>query len=145
LEAIGDIVGRAGFRLFLSNLAIVVGWIGWKYFQRRRFFWKLAMARITVAELQRTMEAGEDVVVIDVRGMQSKDGPIPGALRIPLSELAARHNEVPRDRDVVLFCSCPNEASAARAALILKKYGITRVRPLEGGADAWLELTSAHR
>ena len=35
----------------------------------------------------------------------------------------------PCDRDVVLFCSCPNEASAARAALILRKYGITRVRP----------------
>jgi membrane protein DedA with SNARE-associated domain len=86
--------------------------------------------------------AGEDVVIIDVRGMTNADGPIPGALRIPLSELAARHDEVPRDRDVVLFCSCPNEASAARAALLLRKYGITRVRPLEGGADAWLQLTS---
>jgi membrane protein DedA with SNARE-associated domain/rhodanese-related sulfurtransferase len=145
LEAIGDIVGRAGFRLFLSIVTIIGGWIAWKYFQRRRFFRKLAMARIPVAELQRMLDAGEDVVIIDVRGMQSKDGPIPGALRIPLSELAARHNEVPRDRDVVLFCSCPNEASAARAALILKKYGITRVRPLAGGSDAWLELTSAHR
>jgi membrane protein DedA with SNARE-associated domain/rhodanese-related sulfurtransferase len=142
LEAVGDIVGRAGFRLFLSIVMVICGWIAWKYFQRKRFFWKLAMARIPVAELQRMLEAGEDVVVIDVRSMQNKDGPIPGALRIPLSELAARHNEVPRDRDVVLFCSCPNEASAARAALILKKYGITRVRPLEGGADAWLELTS---
>jgi rhodanese-related sulfurtransferase len=88
------------------------------------------------------LEAGEDVVVIDVRGMSNADGPIPGALRIPLSELSARQHEVPRDRDVILFCSCPNEASAARAALILRKYGITRVRPLEGGADAWLQLTS---
>jgi rhodanese-related sulfurtransferase len=100
------------------------------------------MARIKVTELQRMLEAGEDVVIIDVRAMSNADGPIPGALRIPLSDLAARNHEVPRDRDVVLFCSCPNEASAARAALLLRKYGITRVRPLEGGADAWLQLTS---
>jgi membrane protein DedA with SNARE-associated domain/rhodanese-related sulfurtransferase len=142
LEAIGLVVGRAGFRLFLTIVAMTGGWIAWKYFQRRRFFNKLAMARIKVTELQRMLHAGEDVVIIDVRGMSSGDGPIPGALRIPLSDLAARHDEVPRDRDVVLFCSCPNEASAARAALILKKYGITRVRPLEGGAEAWLQLTS---
>ena len=143
LEAIGKIVGLAGFRLFLSIAAVTGGWIAWKYFQRRRFFRKLSMARIPVTELQRMLDAGEDVVVIDVRGISAGDGPIPGALRIPLSELAARQHEVPRDRDVVLFCSCPNEASAARAALLLKKYGITRVRPLAGGADAWLELTSA--
>jgi membrane protein DedA with SNARE-associated domain/rhodanese-related sulfurtransferase len=142
LEAIGLVVGRAGFRLFLTIVAISGGWIAWKYFQRRRLFNKLAMARIKVTELQRMLHAGEDVVVIDVRGMANADGPIPGAIRIPLSELAARHDEVPRDRDVVLFCSCPNEASAARAALLLRKYGITRVRPLEGGADAWLQLTS---
>jgi membrane protein DedA with SNARE-associated domain/rhodanese-related sulfurtransferase len=144
LKDIAEMVGLAGSRVFLSTVVIVGGWIAWKYFQRRRFFKKLEMARIPVTELQRMLDAGEDVVVIDVRGMQSADGPVPGALRIPLSELAARHNEVPRDRDVVLFCSCPNEASAARAALLLKKYGITRVRPLEGGADAWLELTAAH-
>jgi membrane protein DedA with SNARE-associated domain/rhodanese-related sulfurtransferase len=142
LEEIGRVVGRAGFRLFLTIVAITAGWIAWKYFQRRRFFNKLAMGRIKVTELQRMLEAGEDVVIIDVRAISNADGPIPGALRIPLSDLAARHNEVPRDRDVVLFCSCPNEASAARAALLLRKYGITRVRPLEGGADAWLQLTS---
>jgi membrane protein DedA with SNARE-associated domain/rhodanese-related sulfurtransferase len=142
LEAIGAMVGLAGFRLFLTILVITGGWIAWKYFQRRRFFKKLAMARIKVAELQRMMETGEDVVVIDVRAMSNPDSAIPGALRIPLSELPDRRHEVPRDRDVVLFCNCPNEASAARAALILRKYGITRVRPLEGGADAWLQLTS---
>lgn len=142
LEAIGRVVGRAGFRLFLTIVVMTGGWIAWKYFQRRRFFKKLAIARIKVVELQRMLDAGEDVLIIDVRGMSNADSSIPGALRIPLSELAARQHEVPRDRDVVLFCSCPNEASAARAALLLQKYGITRVRPLEGGADAWLQLTS---
>jgi rhodanese-related sulfurtransferase len=43
----------------------------------------------------------------------------------------------PSGRDVVIYCSCPNEATSARAALELKRFGITRVRPLEEGYDAW--------
>jgi rhodanese-related sulfurtransferase len=65
---------------------------------------------------------------------------IPGALRIAAEELEARHHDIPRDRDVILFCACPNEATAARMALMLKRKGITRVRPLAGGIDAWREL-----
>ena len=65
---------------------------------------------------------------------------IPGALRISAEELEQRHHDIPRDRDVILFCACPNEATAARMALMLKRRGITRVRPLAGGIDAWREL-----
>ena len=49
---------------------------------------------------------GEEVVVIDVRGEKAMPrAPIPGAIRIPLSEIAARQEEIPRDRDIVLFCT----------------------------------------
>jgi membrane protein DedA with SNARE-associated domain len=105
LEAIGDVVGRAGFRLFLSIVAVTAGWIAWKYFQRRRFFKKLAIARIPAAELRRMLDAGEEVVIIDVRGLAPEEAPIPGTLRIPLSDLSERYREIPRDRDVILFCS----------------------------------------
>ena len=50
-----------------------------------------------------------------------------------VEELEHRHYEIPRDRDVVLFCACPNEVTSARMALLLKKNGISRVRPLVGG------------
>ena len=84
----------------------LVAYIAWKYFQRRLFFRKLSIARIPVEELRRMLDAGEEVVVIDVRGgLSTEDGPIPRALRIPLNELAARHKEIPRDRDIVLFCT----------------------------------------
>jgi rhodanese-related sulfurtransferase len=63
---------------------------------------------------------------------------IPGALRMAMEELEKRHEEIPRDRDMVLYCSWPNEATSARVALLLQKKGITRVRPLAGGIDAWL-------
>ncbi len=106
LEAIGDVVGHAGFRLFLSIIVVIGCWIAWKYFQRRRFFKKLAIARIPVEELRRMLDAGEKVSVIDVRGrLATGVGLIPGALHIPLNELASRHAEIPRDRDVVLYCT----------------------------------------
>jgi membrane protein DedA with SNARE-associated domain len=105
LEEIGDIVGRAGFRLFLLILAGIGGWIAWKYLQRRRFMKKFAMTRIPVEELSRMIEAGEEVLVIDVRSERAPAAPIPGAIRIPLSTLSVRQKEIPRDRDIVLFCT----------------------------------------
>jgi membrane protein DedA with SNARE-associated domain len=106
LEAIASLFGRAGSGFVLSVVVVTGGWIAWKYFQRRRFFRKLIIARIPVEELGRMLDAGEDVVVIDVRGaLSAGDGSIPGAVRIPLNELSARNNEIPRDRDVVLFCT----------------------------------------
>ena len=45
----------------------------------------------------------------------------------------------PRDRDIIVYCSCPNEVSSARVALQLQRKGFTRVRPLLGGIDAWRE------
>jgi rhodanese-related sulfurtransferase len=54
-----------------------------------------------------------------------------------VEELERRHHEIPRDRDVVLYCACPNEVTSARMALLLKKNGISRVRPLVGGVAAW--------
>jgi rhodanese-related sulfurtransferase len=44
---------------------------------------------------------------------------------------------IPRDREIVLFCSCPNEATAAQMALRLRNLGITRIRPLAGGLAGW--------
>jgi len=44
---------------------------------------------------------------------------------------------IPRDREIVLFCACPNEATAAKLALLLRSKGITRIRPLAEGYDGW--------
>ncbi len=49
-------------------------------------------------------------------------------------------HEIPRDRDVVLYCTCPSEATAAKTAMELHKLGIERVRPLRGGFDEWKRL-----
>ena len=55
-----------------------------------------------------------------------------------LGDIRTRAYELPRDREIVLYCNCPNEASAALAARLLAERGFTRVRPLAGGLDAWV-------
>ena len=56
-----------------------------------------------------------------------------------MDEVQLRHGEIPRDRDIILYCSCPNEVTSVRVALLLRQRGILRVRPLLGGFDAWRE------
>ena len=118
-------------------------YIGFKYWQRQRILRELRMARITAAELRRKQDAGEEVVIIDLRpGAELDLDPslIPGAIHLAMEEVEHRHHEIPRDREVIVYCSCPNEVCSARVALLLHRKGITRVRPLLGGIDAWREL-----
>jgi len=125
---------------------IVVGlasYVLYKYWHRHKLLKELRIARISPTELKQLMDDGQQSVVVDLRGtLDHVADPytIPGALRISAEELEQRHHDIPRDRDVILFCACPNEATAARMALMLKRRGITRVRPLTGGLDAWREL-----
>jgi rhodanese-related sulfurtransferase len=46
--------------------------------------------------------------------------------------------ELPRDTEVVVYCACPNEVSAAQVARQLRRAGFVHVRPLMGGIDAWI-------
>jgi rhodanese-related sulfurtransferase len=101
----------------------------------------LRIARISAEELQRLM-AGEPLpVVVDLRSSinREQDGRrIPGARIVRLDEITKHVEQFPLDREVVFYCSCPNEASAAYAARQLMNLGYTRVRPLLGGLEAWV-------
>jgi len=122
------------------GLGLVALYIGFKYWQRQRILRELRMARITIAELRKRQDAREDLVILDLRsGAELKLDPslIPGAVHLAVDEVEHRHHEIPRDREVIVYCSCPNEISSARVALLLHRKGIVRVRPLLGGIDAW--------
>jgi rhodanese-related sulfurtransferase len=87
------------------------------------------------------MRRGEDPIVLDVRTQSNRiaDGrQIPGARAVDLDSLERTLETVPRDREVVVYCACPNEATAASVALKLHARGFRRVRPLTGGIDAWV-------
>jgi membrane protein DedA with SNARE-associated domain/rhodanese-related sulfurtransferase len=130
-----------------SALGLVIGlgviYIGFKYWQRQRILRELRTARITVGELRQKQDAGEQVVIVDLRpGAELTLDPylIPGAIHLAVEEVEQRHLEIPRDREVIVYCSCPNEVSSARVAMLLHRKGVTRVRPLLGGIDAWRDL-----
>jgi rhodanese-related sulfurtransferase len=121
---------------------LVALYIGYKYFQRYRLLRELRMARITVDELHQQQEAGEKPIILDLRPhieLDQDPSLIRGAIHMSMDEVEHRHHEIPRDRDIILYCSCPNEVSSAKVALRLHRKGIARVRPLLGGIDAWRE------
>ncbi|HVY69847.1 MAG TPA: DedA family protein/thiosulfate sulfurtransferase GlpE [Verrucomicrobiae bacterium] len=137
-EALGSL-GHGALAVFFGCVAI---YIGYKYFERRRLLNDLRMERITVEELRRKQDAGEKVIILDIRGLtelQQDPAMIQGAEHLSLDDLPAWQPEIPHDREVVLYCACPNEVSSAKAAIQLRKRGFPHARPLLGGIDAWLQ------
>lgn len=111
--------------------------------RRRAVLRSLAAARLEPVELKKLLDAGEPVYIVDLRHpleLLPEPFTLPGALHFAPDALTSRHHEIPRDRDVVLYCTCPSEATAAKTAMTLHKLGIERVRPLRGGYDEWKRL-----
>jgi membrane protein DedA with SNARE-associated domain/rhodanese-related sulfurtransferase len=137
LEHLSAVGGYAG-----TGVAILLAaYIAYKWWERSRFYRLLRMARIGVADLYDLIQAGASPVIIDVRSVTARALEprwIPGALHVPLQDVARRLKELPRDREIILYCTCPSEASAARVAKVLMNHGFKRVRPLHGGLDAWI-------
>jgi rhodanese-related sulfurtransferase len=80
----------------------------WKFLRRRRVLRLIRMARIAPAELHEMIAGGRAPVVVDARnaiGLQILPVAIPGAIRMALEEIDARHAEIPRGQDVVVYCS----------------------------------------
>ena len=124
------------------GLVLMLGcYIAYKWWERRRFYRMLRMARIGVTDLYALIQAGSSPVIVDVRSVTARELEprwIPGALHVPIPDVARLLKELPRDREVILYCTCPSEASAARVAKILMNHGFKHVRPLHGGLDAWV-------
>jgi membrane protein DedA with SNARE-associated domain/rhodanese-related sulfurtransferase len=131
-------VGEAAVTILLVLFA---AYIAFKWRERKRFHAALHMARISVHDLFERMRGERAPVVVDVRSMTATTltlRRIPGALHVPVHEVGRHVEELPRDREIVFYCTCPNEASAAQAARLLMNHGFHRVRPLHGGLDAWI-------
>lgn len=124
---------------------IVATYLALRYARRRVALRDLGIARITVAELAELIRKGEDPLVVDVRApgvLELDPRRIPGAVPVELGRIPGWARELPRDRRIVLYCNCPNEASAAHASRLLLGHGFARAQPLAGGLDAW--VTAGH-
>lgn len=135
-----DILASLGkWGLALVALAFAV-YLAKKWWQRYTFLKDLRMARITVNELDALLKGGNPPTIIDVRsGLARQNGRIPGAMVMSADDdLSALVINPETDSEVIIYCACPNEVSAARLAKRLMQRGYTRVRPLTGGIDAWV-------
>jgi len=108
LDAVASVALSLGGTLLGLVVVAVGGWIGWKLYIRHRVLDALRVARISAVELKRRLDAGEAIVVLDLRHALELAGDgamVPGALRIAPEELETRHHEIPRGREIVLYCS----------------------------------------
>lgn len=132
---------KAAALVLLTVIAVLVV----RYVRRLSFLRDLRGLRLEPAQLWAMMEdarrAGQQPpFVVDLRhplDVLSDPLVVPNALRIGPDELKQRHEMIPRDRDIVLYCTCPSEETSAKVALELRKLGVRRVRPLRGGLQGW--------
>ena len=130
--------GLAALSIFC---VLLVAYVGYKWWERVRFYSVLRMAQISVEELHGLMATPPPPLIVDVRSptaVQLEPRCIPGSRHIPLTDVQQHLRDLPRDREIISYCTCPNEASAAQVAKILMENGFNRVRPLHGGLDAWI-------
>jgi membrane protein DedA with SNARE-associated domain/rhodanese-related sulfurtransferase len=129
-------------RLGAIGLAIVVGamalYLFLRWWERMLFIRQLRMDRITVDELVTLLDNEQKPILLDVRSRQAREGGvIPGAVAAHPEDMHPSLEQHDRDTEIVVYCACPNEVTAALAAKHLKKAGFTKIRPLLGGIDAW--------
>jgi len=133
-------MGRFGGVLLILG---VIGFLVGRLIRRAMVLKRLVASRLEPEELKKLLDSGEPLYIVDLRHpLELLPDPftLPGALHISPDALTARSGEIPRDRDIVLYCTCPSEATAAKTAMTLHKLGIERVRPLRGGFDEWKRL-----
>jgi rhodanese-related sulfurtransferase len=103
---------------------------------------------VSAEELKAKIAKNEPVAIIDVRatsGLAEADNKIKGAVYVKLRRLKSRLmmpplKDVPRDREVVTYCACPNDEASIRAAEVLQSAGFSRVRVLKGGWVSWKKM-----
>jgi membrane protein DedA with SNARE-associated domain/rhodanese-related sulfurtransferase len=150
-----DLDRAAAYAARLGTLSVVVVfaalamYAGRKLVRWHRFVHEFRMARITPEELKEKLGAGEKIMIVDLHGRRSgarghRHQSIPGAVCIDPHRLGRRDSPnqrtpIPRDCEVVLYCTAPYELTSARVALELRRRGFERVRPLAGGLEAWHE------
>lgn len=130
-----DQAGRVGLLLIAAGLVLFIAAKAWK---RYRFRQQLEHPRISVEALNEMIAAGHRPLVVDVRMESSHaESRIAGALWIDSKAVESGARELPASNEVIVYCACPNEASAVLVARQLMKHGFSRVRALQGGMDAW--------
>ena len=108
IERVAAQAATLGGWLLVLIFGSLAAYILWKYVARRQFMNELRIARITVDELKKRMDDGEELAIVDLRhslDFEAEPGTIPGAFRMDAKEIEVKHDRLPRDREIILFCT----------------------------------------
>lgn len=108
IERIGERVMAFGSRAGFLVVLLLAAYIALKFWQRQRFLHSLRLARISPEDVLTDIENGEDLTILDLRNkmeVESSGKLLPGAIWYDQARLAENHLEIPRDRDIILYCS----------------------------------------
>jgi len=148
----GDLARRSErFLSILGHFAVaiftlmVLGLMFYRLWKQRRFLMSVRELRLEPTELfdmieTATRQGNIPPFIVDLRHpLDYLPDPrvLPGSVRVSPSDLTTHQSILPRDRDVILYCTCPSEETSAKVALQLYRFGISRVRPLRGGFEGW--------
>jgi len=132
--------GRFGRASALFAVAFLSLYALWRWTRRQALLRALESARIDVVTLHALMESGAAPTIFDVRSDETRrldPFVIPGARFADERELDAIIAGYRPNQKLVIYCSCPNEVTAAWMAKRLVDAGFVDVLPLKGGLDAW--------
>lgn len=135
VEAVLVQLDQLGHVALLMLIAAIGLFVLFKWWQRRTFMAQIRMSRISIDELAKLLDSGSTATILDVRSPERRaaSGWIPGSISVrDISELQLAPGE-----EVIVYCDCPNDATAAVVAKKLHERGFRRVRPLAGGIEAW--------
>lgn len=108
IELVAARLASLGGWLLVLIVASLAGYIGSKFVARQRFLRELRIARITVDELKQKLDAGEQITIVDLRhslDFEAEPEVIPGALHMEAKELEEKNDRLPRNGEVVLYCT----------------------------------------
>lgn len=139
VERVLDLLSTMGSTALLILATLLGMFLLYKYLERRRFRQALQVERITIGQLLDLIEQGAEPLMVDARSAtaQALEPAVPGALFFNGKEPVPALIGLDKDRHIVVYCSCPNDVTAAQVAKLLNEHGFHRARPLHGGLDAW--------
>lgn len=139
VDQVLEILSTMGGTALLVLGVLLALFVAFKYVERKRFQQAMQIDRITIDELKQLLEQGDSPVLVDARSVTAQllEPAIPGAVLFNGGEPLAQLARLDKDSHIVVYCSCPNDVSAAQVAKQLAAHGYHRAKPLHGGLEAW--------
>jgi membrane protein DedA with SNARE-associated domain/rhodanese-related sulfurtransferase len=138
IDRVLDILDAMGSTALSVLGILLLLFVLFKYVERRRFRQAMLIERISIEQLKGLIEQGHEPLLVDARSLsaQALEPAIPGAVLFNGGAAIPLIAALGKDRHIIVYCSCPNEVSAAQAAKQLHAHGYHQAKPLSGGLDA---------